>query len=99
MNFTNFKEFYDYYLSQHSNRMCRRLHFTGTTFAIILLVTAVVTKNWSLLWGVPAAGYCIAWIGHWVFEGNNPASFKYPLRSFRADVTMYYEMLRGKITF
>ena len=34
-----------------------------------------------------------------VFEKNNPASFKNPLYSFRADMKMYSEMLRGKITF
>ena len=95
----NFKEFYDYYLSQHSNRTCRRFHFTGTTLAIILLVVSIVTKNWNLLWGVPFAGYGLAWFGHWVFEKNNPASFKNPLYSFRADMKMYWEMITGKITF
>jgi len=99
MRFTNFDKFYTWYLTQHLNRISRRLHFVGTTCAIALLIMSLVTRNWNLLWFVPIASYCVAWIGHWVFEGNNPASFKYPILSLRADMKMYWGMLRGKITF
>jgi len=97
MNSTNFEDFYAYYLTQHSNRYTRRWHFAGTTLAIIFLIASLVTRNWSLLWGVPLAGYGLAWISHWWFEKNNPASFKNPILSFRADMKMYYEILVGRV--
>ena len=30
-NFESFEQFYPFYLSEHSNRTCRRLHFAGLT--------------------------------------------------------------------
>jgi len=99
MRFANFTDFYVYYLSEHGNRYTRRCHFFGTTLAILLLLGALIKQDWSLLWYVPLAGYGLAWFSHWFFEKNNPASFKYPLYSFRADFKMYWSMLRGKITF
>ena len=99
MNFNNFKDFYVYYLSQHSNRHTRRWHFIGTTLALILLLITCWTRDWSLLWYVPLVGYIPSWISHWWIEKNSPASFKHPLYSLRADIKMYREMLKGKITF
>ena len=29
--FHSFAQFYPFYLSEHSNRTCRRLHFAGST--------------------------------------------------------------------
>ena len=45
------------------------------------------------------SGYGGAWIGHFVFEKNKPASFKQPIYSFRGDWVMYSEILTGKIKF
>ena len=49
------------------------------------------------LWLVPVAGYGFAWIGHYVFEKNRPATFKHPLYSLLGDWVMYGQMLRGKV--
>jgi hypothetical protein len=35
--FNSFAEFYPYYLSEHSNSTCRRLHFIGTSLVIAIL--------------------------------------------------------------
>jgi hypothetical protein len=44
-------------------------------------------------------GYGFAWIGHFVFEKNQPASFKQPLFSFMGDWKMFWQILTGKIPF
>jgi hypothetical protein len=81
-----FADFYPFYLSKHSNRACRRLH-------------AFATLNfWWLLAGL-AAGYLLAWVGHFVFEKNRPATFSQPVFSFFGDWVMWKDMLTGKIRF
>jgi hypothetical protein len=95
----SFAEFYPFYLSEHSDRTCRRLHFAGSTLALLCLVTLIVTRNpWWLLAGL-VCGYGFAWIGHFVFEKNQPASFKQPLYSLMGDWKMYWQILTGKIAF
>jgi hypothetical protein len=95
--FASFNDFYPYYLREHSNRASRRLHVLGTALAIVFLIAAVATRNWNLLWGVPIAGYSFAWIGHFVFEKNRPATFRHPLYSLRGDLTMLRDVLTGRI--
>jgi hypothetical protein len=53
---------------------------------------------WWLLLGV-ASGYGGAWIGHYFYEKNRPASFDHPWYSFCADWVMYWEMLTGKLSW
>ncbi|MDE2060087.1 MAG: DUF962 domain-containing protein [candidate division NC10 bacterium] len=92
-----FDEFYPLYLSEHSNHICRLLHFIGTTIGVSLLLAAVVTQTW---WLVPVAfvqAYTCAWIGHFCFEHNKPATFKYPRLSFLGDWRMWWEILTNKI--
>ena len=96
---TRFSEFYPFYLSEHSNRVCRRLHFIGSTGVILCLVMLFVTMNAWWLLGTLFAGYGAAWVGHFVFEKNRPATFTYPLWSLACDWLMYRDMLRGRITF
>jgi hypothetical protein len=97
--FRNFAEFYPFYLGEHADRTCRRLHFIGSTLVIAALVLALATGQWRWLWLVPVAGYGFAWVGHYAFEKNRPATFKHPLYSLAGDWVMYAQMLRGKIRF
>jgi hypothetical protein len=97
--FARFGEFYPFYLSEHRNRTCRRLHFVGSTLALVCLVLLIATGNpWWLLAGL-VAGYGFAWVGHFGFEKNRPASFKQPLFSFMGDWVMYKDILTGRIPF
>lgn len=97
--YTSFAQFYPYYLTQHANRSCRRAHFLGTSSAIAALVQYADSVNpWWLLVAL-ASGYGGAWIGHFFFEKNRPASFEQPLYSFRADWVMYWQMLSGKLSW
>lgn len=98
-SFTSFAEFYPFYLKEHSNRTCRRLHFLGSSLALLCLGTALFTANpWWLLVGL-LCGYGFAWLGHFGFEQNRPASFKRPLYSFLGDWAMYRDIWTGKIPF
>ena len=42
-------------------------------------------------------GYIFAWIGHFVFEKNKPATFKHPIYSFIGDWIMLKDILTRKI--
>jgi len=97
--YERFADFYPFYLGEHANRTCRRLHFVGTSLGLCFLVAAAVTLNaWWLLAGL-VCGYAFAWVGHFFFEKNRPATFTYPFYSFAGDWVMWSEILRGKIRF
>lgn len=95
--FKTFREFYPHYLAEHGNRTCRRLHFVGSALVLIVLATALVTRRWELLWLLPLLGYGFAWVGHYFFEHNRPATFTYPLFSLMGDWVMFRDMLIGRL--
>lgn len=95
--FTSFAEFYPYYLSEHENLTCRRLHFVGSTLILMLVAYTLFTGQWVLLWLLPVLGYGFAWAGHFFFEHNKPATFSYPFYSLMGDWVMFKDMLVGKI--
>ena len=97
--FNSFAEFYPFYLGEHRNVTCRRLHFVGASLALVFLVMLFVSgRPQYLLYGL-LCGYAFAWVGHFFFEKNRPATFKHPLYSFVGDWAMYRDMWRGKVTF
>lgn len=95
--FNSFDEFYPFYLAEHSNKTCRRLHFIGSSLVLLMLGYILLTGSWVLLITLPIIGYGFAWIGHFKFEKNKPATFKYPLYSFMGDWVMFKDILIGKI--
>jgi hypothetical protein len=97
--FNSFAEFYPYYLKEHGNSTCRRLHFIGTTLVIGLLAYVLGKGALGLLIAVPIAGYGFAWVGHFFFEKNRPATFQYPFYSLLGDFVMYRDMILGKVPF
>jgi hypothetical protein len=99
--FASFSEFYPFYLSEHSNRTSRRLHFIGSCGVLILFALALAlaqARPWLLLAAL-LCGYGFAWVGHFFFEKNRPATFKYPFYSFAGDWVMFKDILTGKIKF
>ncbi len=95
----SFAEFYPLYLKEHSNRSCRRLHFVGSSLSLVFLTLLLVTGKPAFLLGALLCGYGFAWVGHFVFEKNKPASFKRPLYSFIGDWVMYRDIWTGRIRF
>ena len=90
--------FYDFYLDEHQNMACRRLHFAGNSFGLIGLAKSVKNRSAKPLLKGIAAGYACAWVGHFFFEKNKPASFKFPLKSFASDFRMYVDVMRGNLS-
>jgi hypothetical protein len=95
--FKSFAEFYPYYLSEHGHPVSRRLHFVGTGLVMILLATIIATQQWVWLWAVPFVGYGFAWVGHFYFERNKPATFKWPFYSLMGDFVMFKDILTRRI--
>lgn len=97
--FCSFAEFYPFYLGQHENRTCRRLHFIGSSIAILLVAYAIYSGDWWLIGLAIIQGYMWAWVGHFFYEHNRPATFTHPLYSFIGDWCMWFDMVRGHIKF
>ena len=97
--FNSFAEFYPYYLEEHRNPTCRRLHYAGSLLVLVVLGYALLSGQWLWLLALPVIGYGFAWIGHFAFERNRPATFQYPLYSLMGDWVMFKDMLTGRLRF
>ena len=93
----SFEEFWPHYVGEHSRRTTQWLHFAGTTAAIVTAAAAAVFLSPWLVLAVPVVAYGLAWIGHFFIEHNKPATFQYPLWSFRGDWKMWRLMLLGQM--
>ncbi|HCN12544.1 MAG TPA: DUF962 domain-containing protein [Kaistella sp.] len=94
-----FREFYQFYLSEHSKPMTRIFHFIGTFLIFVVIVYVIWSGKERFLWYIPIFGYGFAWFSHAVYEKNKPATFKYPLWSLISDFKMFFELLTGKLKF
>ncbi|MDH7453629.1 DUF962 domain-containing protein [Luteimonas composti] len=97
--FASFREFYPFYLDEHANRTSRRLHFIGSCGALALVAVAIATRNAWWLLAALVCGYAFAWVGHFFFEKNRPATFRHPFYSFAGDWVMFKDILTGRIRF
>lgn len=91
--FNSLREFYPFYLTEHSNRVCRTLHFVGTGLVITLGIIGITTQNWKFFVMMPIAGYGFAWVGHFFFEKNKPAAFANPFYSLASDFIMFWHII------
>lgn len=100
--FASFEEFYPFYLSEHQNVISRRLHVVGTSLVCLCLLNVVlwgVVGGFQYLIAAPIVGYGFAWVGHFFFEKNKPATFTYPAWSLMGDFRMFGETITGKRAF
>lgn len=95
--FTRFRDFYPFYLGEHRDRRCRLMHFIGSSLVLLIVVFSIGSGRLVWLWLLPLVGYGFAWVGHFVFEKNRPATFQHPLYSLMGDWVMYWDVLRGKV--
>ena len=95
--FADYRQFWTFYVGEHRRPSTRRLHFAGTSLLLLGLALAwILASPWFLL-AAPIAAYGPAWIGHFLIEGNRPATFRYPVRSLIADFHMYGLMWLGRM--
>lgn len=93
----SFKEFYPFYLSQHQNPTCRTLHYIGSLTVIVALLLGILLPNKWFLIAIPFIGYGPAWVGHFFFEKNRPATFTYPFYSLAADWVMLWKFVTKRL--
>lgn len=87
-----FPRFYEYYLGEHRNRTCRLLHVIGSWLVLAVVLTALLTGRARVLLAAPLLGYGFAWIGHFFFERNRPATFRQPWYSLAGDWVLWWQI-------
>jgi len=97
--FRSFAGFYPFYLREHRHPVSRVLHFLGTWGCVLCLAALAVTGDLSWLAASILSGYAFAWVGHFLFEHNRPATFRYPFYSLAGDFRMWWELNLGKLRF
>ncbi len=95
--FDSFADFYPFYLAEHANRVSRRLHFIGSTGVLACIVVGIATGHAWWYLGAVFCGYGFAWVGHFFFERNRPATFRHPVYSLIGDWAMYRDVWRGRV--
>lgn len=97
--FRSFSEFYPFYLSEHRHPVSRMLHYTGTWCAVLCLAALVVSGDPAWFIAALVSGYAFAWVGHFSFEHNRPATFRHPFYSLAGDFRMWWDLNLGRLTF
>jgi hypothetical protein len=57
------------------------------------ILAGIATADWSWYVAAPVIGYGFAWVGHFFFEKNTPATFKYPAFSLMGDFRFWFEVV------
>lgn len=98
MPIQNYPAFYCFYLTEHRHITSRRLHILGSSLGLACWGMAIARRKPSyVLYGL-VAGYACAWLGHFKYERNRPASFQQPVYSFISDWRMFADVLRGNLS-
>jgi hypothetical protein len=95
--YTTYREFFAFYLTEHSRPLTRALHYCGSACGLAAVALTILTQNGLWILAGLVAGYGFAWVGHFFVEHNRPATFKYPLWSFIGDYHMFFLWLTGKL--
>ena len=92
-----YREFWPFYLGEHSRPATRRLHYLGTGGALLALAAAALLAQPWLVLAVPISGYGFALLAHFWVERNRPTTFRYPLWSLVSDLRMLALWASGRI--
>ena len=92
-----FDDFWPLYVAAHravGNRAC---HYAGTAAGIAVFAWALWSWQPLLLPVALVVAYGAAWFGHFVIEGNRPATFGHPFYSLAADFKMLWLGATGRM--
>ena len=98
----DFRQFWDHYLAQHRDPRNVGLHVAGTLLGLTRAAVGLAPllggrgPRWRWLLAAPVVGYGLAWAGHFLVEGNRPATFGRPAWSLRADLKLLARTLTGR---
>jgi len=95
--FSSFEEFWPFYVSQHSKKATRWMHFGGTAGAAAIVSAAILRRRPETALLAPLLAYGLAWFSHAAIEKNAPATFSHPFWSLRADFRMFARMVTGRM--
>lgn len=73
MKTRSFEAQLNYYKSQHRTKGCKLTHMFGVPLIFLSIPTALF--NWQSGLRMFAGGWALQFIGHYVFEKNNPVLF------------------------
>ncbi len=96
---TNYRDFYQFYLTEHKKPLTRIFHFVGILLVFVVIFYVLKSGKERFLWYCPIFGYGLPWFSHAVIEKNKPATFRYPLWSIISDFRLFFELLFGKQKF
>lgn len=97
MEYETLEEFWPFYLEEHSDPVNRRLHIIGTTISVVWAIGCLLTGRWRWIPLAAVPGYAFAWVGHFRFQKNRPATFKYPGKSLAGDFIMWSHAVKGTL--
>ena len=72
------------------------MHYLGSLAALLALALGLA-RDWRWILAAPFLGYAFAWVGHFGFEGNKPATFGHPFWSLWSDFRMLALFLAGQL--
>ena len=90
-------DFWPGYVAQHADPTNRRLHFIGNTYLFIGLSAALARRSPGLAAFIIFSAYAVAWVGHFIFERNIPATLHHPILAGVCDMIMYRKMWLGEM--
>lgn len=94
-----YKDFYSFYLTQHSKMWTRIFHFLAILLVFAVIIFVIQSGKERFLWYVPIYGLGISGLSHAIFEKNRPTILRYPLWSVLSDLKMFVELMIGKQKF
>ncbi|WP_134687285.1 DUF962 domain-containing protein [Brevibacillus migulae] len=96
--FNRIKKDLNDYQNAHQNKWNQILHYFAFLFAFLAWISLFFDRKMTICLAI--LHYTLAWVGHFIFERNKPASFKYPFVGFYAGFLGFFlktfEIISGR---